>query len=68
MGAIKQTFIKKVALELLRKYPEEFTAEYQHNKKKVEQYTDVSSHHLRNRIAGYVTRQKRKLQTQSENV
>ena len=57
MGNIRQTFIKNIAIELLEKYPKEFiVGDYQHNKVKVAELTDVKSKLLRNRIAGYVTR------------
>jgi len=57
MGNIRQTFIKNIAIDLLQKYPKEFVVgDYQHNKVKVAELTDVKSKLLRNRIAGYVTR------------
>jgi len=56
MGRIRPTYIKRVAVELLKQYPDEFTLDYQHNKHKVDDLTDVSTKMLRNRIAGYVTR------------
>ncbi len=56
MGNIRPTYIKRVAIELAKTYPNEFTADYEHNKKKVSELTDVSSIMMRNRIAGYVTR------------
>lgn len=57
MGNIRQTFIKNIALELLEKYPKEFiVGDFQHNKIKVAELTDVKSKLLRNRIAGYITR------------
>ena len=57
MGNIRQTNIKNTAAELLKKYPKEFIArDFQHNKVKVAELTDVKSKLLRNRIAGYVTR------------
>ena len=57
MGNIRQTNIKNSAIELLEKYPKEFIiGDYQHNKLKVAELTDVSSILLRNRIAGYITR------------
>ncbi len=55
MGNIRSTYIKRVAIELVEKYPEEFTSEFQHNKEKVEELTDVSTASMRNKIAGYVT-------------
>ena len=57
MGNIRQTNIKNTAAELIKKYPKEFLPrDFQHNKVKVEELTDVKSKLLRNRIAGYVTR------------
>lgn len=57
LGNIRQTYIKKVAIELTKRYPNQFKYDdFQHNKLKVAELTDVSSILLRNRIAGYVTR------------
>jgi small subunit ribosomal protein S17e len=56
MGNIRPTYIKRVALELVRLYPEQFTEDFEHNKRVVAELTDVSSSTMRNRIAGYVTR------------
>jgi len=55
MGNIRSTFIKRVAIELLEKYPNEFNNDFQNNKKKVEAFTDVKYKTMRNMIAGYVT-------------
>lgn len=56
MGSIRQTYIKRVAIELVKKFPEQFTDDYEHNKQKVQELTNVKTSRLRNRIAGYVTR------------
>lgn len=57
MGNIRPTYIKRVAVELVERFPEEFEADdYQHNKDKVEELTDVESNMMRNKIAGYVVR------------
>ena len=57
LGNIRQTFIKKIAIELSTRYPDQFKYDdFQHNKLKVAELTDVSSILLRNRIAGYITR------------
>lgn len=58
MGNIRQTYIKRVALELLRKHEELFTQDFQTNKELVQQLTDIESKLLRNRVAGYATRLK----------
>ncbi|AEH24856.1 30S ribosomal protein S17e [Pyrococcus yayanosii] len=56
MGKIRQGFIKRVARELVNRYPDEFTTDFEHNKKKVQELTNVTSKTIRNRIAGYVTK------------
>jgi len=56
LGNIRQTNIKNTAIELLEKYPKQFVVgDFQHNKLKVAELTDVTSKLLRNRIAGYIT-------------
>ncbi len=56
MGNIRPTYIKRVAIELVKQHPEEFTEDFEHNKKKVSELSDVGSILMRNRIAGYITR------------
>jgi len=56
LGNIRPDSIKKVAHELLEAYPKEFKKDFQHNKLKVGELTDVKSIVNRNRIAGYITR------------
>ena len=55
MGRIRPTYIKRVAIELLKKYPEQFGTDFEQNKTKVGELTDVRHKRMRNRIAGYVT-------------
>lgn len=57
LGNIRQTYIKNVAIELADKYPDQFKSDdFQYNKQKVDELSDVTSKLLRNRIAGYITR------------
>lgn len=56
MGNIRQTYIKRVAIELVKRFPEHFTDDFDENKRKVAELTDTSTKKMRNRIAGYVTR------------
>ena len=57
LGNIRPTYIKRIARELIKKYPDKFVAsDFQHNKEKVSELTDVESKILRNRVAGYITR------------
>jgi small subunit ribosomal protein S17e len=56
MGRVRPTYIKRVAIELVRTYPDRFTEDFDHNKLVVNELTDVESLTMRNRITGYVTR------------
>ena len=57
LGNIRQTFIKNIAIDLAKQYPDQFKHDdFQNNKIKVGQLCDVESKLLRNRIAGYITR------------
>lgn len=57
MGNIRPTYIKRVAIELVKRFPEEFSDDdYEHNKDKVEEFSDVDSKMMRNKIAGYIIR------------
>lgn len=56
MGNIRPTYIKRVAIELVERFPDRFTADFDHNKKAVSELADFQGKTLRNRVAGYVTR------------
>ncbi|GAB6054891.1 30S ribosomal protein S17e [Methanobacterium alkalithermotolerans] len=56
MGNIRTSFVKRISRELIETHRGKFTTDFDENKKLVEQYSTVSTKHLRNKIAGYVTR------------
>lgn len=56
MGNIRTSFVKRTAKELIETYESKFSTDFDKNKKLVEEYSTVSTKHLRNKIAGYVTR------------
>ncbi len=56
MGNIRPTYIKRVAIDLVKRYNDQFSDDFEHNKGVVGELTDVDSTVFRNRIAGYVTR------------
>ena len=60
LGNIRPTYIKRVAIELAKTYPNEFSEDFEHNKRKVSELTDVRSILMRNRIAGYITRHRKR--------
>lgn len=55
MGRIRQTFIKRIGDELIEKYKDRFTTDFETNKKIVQEVALISTKRLRNRIAGYIT-------------
>lgn len=60
MGRIKTTLVKRVVRKLLAGHGKEFKKDFEQNKKIVEKFADIPSKKLRNNIAGYMTRLKKK--------
>ncbi len=56
MGKVRPSAVKRLARELLAKYPDKFTSDFETNKKLVAELTDITSKRFRNRVAGYITR------------
>ncbi|MHA1883828.1 MAG: 30S ribosomal protein S17e [Promethearchaeota archaeon] len=54
MGKVRTILIKNVSKELVNKYPEVFTTDFEQNKRLLDKYLEVDSKHLRNRISGYI--------------
>lgn len=42
--------------DLLERYPGAFSGDFEQNRRKVEQLTELRSPHVCNRVAGYITR------------
>ncbi|MFC2133822.1 30S ribosomal protein S17e [Bacteroidota bacterium] len=59
MGRIKTQLVKRVTHKLLHEHGEEFSQDFNKNKKLVGELTDVDSKKIRNVIAGYLTRLKK---------
>lgn len=58
MGKVRTETVKRTARELIERFPDKFTNEYEANKTVVNELVRAPSKKLRNRIAGYVTRLK----------
>ena len=57
LGNIRQTHIKSTAIELVKRYPKQFSSDdFQKNKEKVAELAGIQNKLLRNRVAGYITR------------
>jgi small subunit ribosomal protein S17e len=54
VGKVRTILIKKVSKELISKYPDVFTTDFEKNKILLDKYSEVDSKHLRNRISGYI--------------
>jgi small subunit ribosomal protein S17e len=53
---VRSEKVKKTARELIRRYPNRFTTDFEENKKIVESLINTPSKRLKNTIAGYITR------------
>jgi len=60
MGRIKTTMIKNIGEKLYREHKDEFTTDFEKNKEIVKKYVDIPSKKLRNIVAGYITRLKKR--------
>ncbi len=54
MGKVRTILIKSVSKELISKYPDIFTTDFEENKRLLDKYLEIDSKHLRNRISGYL--------------
>ena len=60
MGRIKTMLVKRTTEELLEKHNGEFSGDFEQNKQKVSMFINAPSKKIRNIIAGYITRIKRR--------
>jgi len=58
LGKVRPEIVKRTARELLRKFPDRFSGDFEADKQAVNELVLTQSKRLRNRIAGYVTRLK----------
>jgi len=58
LGKVRTDTVKRTSRELIRRYPERFTGDFESDKQAVNDLVITQSKRLRNRIAGYVTRLK----------
>jgi small subunit ribosomal protein S17e len=58
LGKVRTDTVKRISRELLRRFPDRFTGEFESDKQAVNDLVITPSKRLRNRIAGYITRLK----------
>lgn len=54
IGRIKTGDIKKATFELLERYPDKFSKDFEENKKILEELNLIEEKRMRNKIAGYL--------------
>ncbi len=59
LGCVKTTLIKRISKQLLEKYPDMFTDNFEENKKIVSKLLVVDSKKIKDQVAGHITRLKK---------
>jgi len=56
MGRVRQTYVKRLANDLVEADEDRFSDEFDENKKALKETEKFESKRLRNRVAGYIVR------------
>lgn len=56
MGRVRQTYVKRLAKNLVDADDERFSEDFDENKEELKETEEFSSKKLRNRVAGYIVR------------
>ena len=56
MGRIRTSFTKRLVNELLDKHRSVFNDDFNHNKIKIQELSNVKTKKIRNQLAGYLTK------------
>ncbi len=59
LGKVRTEIVKRTARDMLQRYPDKFTVDFETNKKAVSEAFGLDQKKLRNKVAGYTTRLKR---------
>jgi len=66
MGKVKTEQIKHLGKELMTRFPNKFTTNFDENKRIVDEVTKGTTTRVRNKVAGYITRTVSLAQANSE--
>ena len=55
MGRVKTEQTKRIAKELIARFPDKFSSNFEDNKREVDALTQGATTKVRNQIAGYIT-------------
>ncbi len=58
MGRSRPTFIRSIGEKLLEYHGKKFSSDFEENKEKIDELTDIDSKRVRNRVAGFISSQK----------
>jgi small subunit ribosomal protein S17e len=58
LGKVRTDTVKRMSRELVKRFPDRFTGDFESDKQIVNDVVTTPSKRLRNRIAGYITRLK----------
>jgi small subunit ribosomal protein S17e len=56
LGKVKTEQIKRLAKELIKRFPDKFSTSFDDNKRMVSALTEGPTTRVRNQVAGYITR------------
>ena len=56
MGRVKTTAVKNLARDLLEEHGKKFTADFEKNKKIIDEVRPIKSKKIRNIVAGYIAK------------
>lgn len=56
MGRVRQTYIKRLAKDLVSAEEDRFSEDFDENKEELKELGEFKSKKLRNRVAGYIVR------------
>jgi small subunit ribosomal protein S17e len=69
LGKVKTEHIKRLAKELMERFPNKFSSNFDDNKHAVDELTEGATTKVRNQVAGYITHTISLTQTDtSENI
>ena len=60
MGRIRATWLKSVSKQLIEKYPDKFSTDFENNKKVLDELKLIDEKKNRNRIAGCIVKELKK--------
>jgi len=63
LGNVRTEQIKRIAKELIRRFPDKFSTDFENNKRTVDTLIQGATTKVRNQIAGYITHAFAQVQT-----